>query len=63
MSYTLASDHAEMKKDIKAWELSIDHLLDMLYEVRGKAQEDEDILRSVVSGLETLSDEMMAVNI
>ena len=68
IKYSLKEDHAEIKKQIKTWEIEIDKLVEILLKSPNhilahdgnKVTLDVEILRD---GLEELSNEMMAINI
>lgn len=61
--YSLKQDHANIKKQIKGWERSIDkvmlqlELLDLSPDKRPK-----DVISSVVAVLDGISNDMMAIN-
>ena len=55
MTYDLTEDHAEIKKQIKVWELKIDTIVSSLQEQK-KGHYD------CTSELEAISHEMMAIN-
>jgi hypothetical protein len=54
MSYSIEQDHANIKKQIKEWEQSIDQVINYLRE-----RDNYDL----VEDLEKVSHEMMAINL
>ena len=58
--YNLKKDHIEIKKQIKLWEICLDHLVGVMT-CKGYMTKDQRL--KVASYLENMADEMMSINI
>lgn len=58
--YDLATDHKEIKAQIKEWELQIDDVLDAIYNGKLPWKEKRDFLEKQLG---RISDEMMSINV
>lgn len=63
-TYNLKKDHAEIKKQIKGWELEIDEIVNMYFEAKRDPDKFAQMDYSqVIDKLESISQDMMAINI
>lgn len=60
MKYDIKKDHANIKKQIKTWEHTLDHLINALYVDEPINEQQKD---RVIQHLEVISHEMMTINI
>ncbi len=63
--YNLKKDHTAIKSQIKEWELEIDKLVNMIFDIHKDPTpyNQNELKDNVLPRLEELSDEMMAINI